>query len=83
MRHLSGHAPGSDVPVTRRSEAQANRGLSQSVKEVASSEGKVAAVAVLLKAGKANTTIARLLGHMPKAEGEEKVARLEANPLSD
>ena len=40
-------------------------------------------MAVQLKAGKANTTIAGLLAHMPKAEGEEKVARLEANPLSD
>jgi carbonic anhydrase len=36
---------------------------------------------VLLKAGKANTTLARLWAHMPKAEGEEKVARLEVNPL--
>ena len=46
-----------------------------------SGEGKVAGVAVLLKAGKANATLARLWAHMPKAEGEEKVARLEANPL--
>jgi carbonic anhydrase len=36
---------------------------------------------LLLKAGKANTTLARIWAHMPKAEGEEKVARLEANPL--
>ena len=46
-----------------------------------SSEGKVAGVAVLLKAGKANATLARLWAHMPKTEGEEKVARLEVNPL--
>ena len=43
--------------------------------------GKVAGVAVLLKAGNANATIAKLWAHMPKSEGEEKVAGLEANPL--
>ena len=46
-----------------------------------SSDGKVAGVAVLLKAGRANSTIAKLWAHMPIAEGEVKVDGLEVNPL--
>jgi carbonic anhydrase len=46
-----------------------------------SSDGKVAGVAVLLKAGRANATIAKLWAHMPMAEGEVKVDGLEINPL--
>jgi carbonic anhydrase len=46
-----------------------------------SSDGKVAGVAVLLKAGRANSTIANLWAHMPMAEGEVKVDGLEINPL--
>ena len=46
-----------------------------------SSDGKVAGVAVLLKAGRMNATIAKLWAHMPMAEGEVKVAGLEVNPL--
>jgi carbonic anhydrase len=46
-----------------------------------SSDGKVAGVAVLLKAGRANATIAKLWEHMPMAEGEVKVDGIEINPL--
>jgi carbonic anhydrase len=46
-----------------------------------SDDGKVAGVAVLLKAGRANSTIAKLWAHMPIAEGEVKVDGLEVNPL--
>ena len=46
-----------------------------------SSDGKVAGVAVLLKAGRANSTIAKLWAHMPIAEGEVKVDGLEVNLL--
>lgn len=46
-----------------------------------SSDGKVAGVAVLLKTGKSNATIAKLWAHMPMAEGEVKVDRLEVDPL--
>jgi carbonic anhydrase len=45
-----------------------------------SSDGKVAGVAVLLKAGGANAVIQKLWTHMPKTEGEEKVAGLEIDP---
>ena len=47
-----------------------------------SKDGKVAGVAVLLKAGKANATIAKLWAHMPMAEGEVKAEGLEVNPLN-
>ncbi|HEY2463802.1 MAG TPA: carbonic anhydrase family protein [Steroidobacteraceae bacterium] len=47
-----------------------------------SSDGKVAGVAVLLKAGKANATIAKLWAHMPNAEGDQDVAGLEINPAN-
>jgi carbonic anhydrase len=46
-----------------------------------SSDGKVAGVAVLLKAGNTNATIAKLWAHMPMVEGEVKVDGLEVNPL--
>lgn len=45
-----------------------------------SSDGKVAGVAVLLKAGSANPAIQKLWAHMPKVEGEETVAGLDVNP---
>jgi carbonic anhydrase len=45
------------------------------------SDGKVAGVAVVLKAGKSNFTIQQLWEHMPKTEGkEEDVAGVELNP---
>jgi carbonic anhydrase len=45
------------------------------------SDGKIAAVAVLLKEGSANPTIERLWEHMPKSEGkEEEIAGIEVNP---
>ena len=53
------------------------------------SDGKVAGVAVLLKAGRANSTIQRIWDHMPKTEGkvetdfsheEEEIAGVEINP---
>ena len=45
------------------------------------SDGKVAAVAVLLKAGSTNATIQQLWEHMPKIEGkEEQIAGVEVNP---
>ena len=46
-----------------------------------SSDGKVAGVAVLLKAGKSNAAIAKLWAHMPMTEGELKVDGLEVDPL--
>jgi carbonic anhydrase len=46
-----------------------------------SSDGKVADVAVLLKAGRMNATIAKLSAHAPTAEGDMKVDGLELNPL--
>jgi carbonic anhydrase len=46
------------------------------------SDGKVAAVAVLLKAGSANATIHQLWKYMPKTEGkEEQIAGVEVNPI--
>ena len=45
------------------------------------SDGKVAAVAVLLKAGGANATIQQLWEHMPKTESkEQEIAGVEVNP---
>ena len=45
------------------------------------SDGKVAAVAVLLKAGSANTTVHQLWEHMPNTPGKEEViAGVEVNP---
>ena len=45
------------------------------------SDGKVAGVAVLLKAGSANATIQQIWEHMPKTEGkEEEIAGVEVNP---
>ncbi|SRR6266481_839364 len=44
-------------------------------------DGKVAAVAVLLKAGSANSTVHRLWEHMPNTPGKEEViAGVEVNP---
>ena len=46
-----------------------------------SSDGKVAGVAVLLKAGRANATVQRLWEHMPMTESKEsEVAGVEVNP---
>jgi carbonic anhydrase len=46
-----------------------------------SSDGKVAAVAVLLKTGSANSTIQQLWKYMPKTAGkEEEIAGVEVNP---
>jgi carbonic anhydrase len=46
-----------------------------------SSEGKVAGVAVLLKAGRANTLIQRLWEYIPQTPGKEEViAGVEVNP---
>jgi carbonic anhydrase len=46
-----------------------------------SSDGKIAGVAVLLKAGSANATIERIWEHMPKNQGkEEEVAGVEVDP---
>jgi carbonic anhydrase len=46
-----------------------------------SSGGKVAGVAVLVKAGSANATIEKLWQHMPKTPGkEQEVAGVEVNP---
>ena len=45
------------------------------------SDGKVAGVAVLLKAGRANATVQRLWEHMPMTESkEEEVAGVEVDP---
>jgi carbonic anhydrase len=47
----------------------------------ASSDGQVAAVAVLLKAGRANATIRQLWKYMPVVEGkEQEIAGVEVNP---
>ncbi len=47
----------------------------------AASDGKVAAAAVFLKAGGANTTVHQLWEHMPKTPGKEEViAGVEINP---
>lgn len=46
-----------------------------------SRDGKVAGVAVLLKAGRMNASIAKLWAHMPMVEGDLKVKRLDINPL--
>ena len=44
-------------------------------------DGKVAGVAVLVKAGKANATIGRVWAHMPRTEGrEEEIPGVEVNP---
>jgi carbonic anhydrase len=46
-----------------------------------SSDGKVAGVAVLLKAGSANATIQQLWEHMPMTKGDEQeIAGTEVNP---
>src|ERR1700723_4023366 len=46
-----------------------------------SSDGKVAGVAVLLKAGSANATVQQLWEHMPMTKGDEQeVAGVEVNP---
>jgi len=45
------------------------------------SDGKIAGVAVLLKAGRANATIQQIWAHMPKTEGKEmEVPGVELNP---
>jgi len=45
------------------------------------SDGKVAGVAVLLKAGSANATVQRIWEHIPTAEGkEEEITGVEMNP---
>jgi carbonic anhydrase len=45
------------------------------------SEGKTAAVAVLLKAGKANDVVRRLWEHMPETKGNEReIPGVEINP---
>jgi carbonic anhydrase len=45
------------------------------------SDGKVAAVAVLMRAGSANATIQQLWEYMPKTEGkEQEIAGVEVNP---
>lgn len=44
-----------------------------------SSDGQVAGVAVLLKAGSANATLQKLWAHMPKSEGDQ-AAGLQINP---
>jgi len=44
------------------------------------SDGKVAGVAVLLKAGRANDTLEQIWEHMPPKEGQNVVAGLAVNP---
>jgi carbonic anhydrase len=45
------------------------------------SDGKAASVAVLVKAGSANSTIQQIWEHMPKTEGnEQEIAGVEVNP---
>jgi carbonic anhydrase len=44
------------------------------------SDGEVAAVAVFLKAGRANPAVERLWAHMPRTEGQEAVPGVELNP---
>ena len=47
----------------------------------AASDGKVAGVAVLLKAGRANATVQQLWAHMPQTESHvETIAGVEVNP---
>ena len=47
------------------------------------SDGQVAGVVVLLKAGSANATVQQLWDHMPKTEGkEQEIAGVEVNPAS-
>ena len=47
----------------------------------AAADGKIASVAVLLKAGSANATIQQLWDHIPATEGkEEQIAGVELNP---
>ena len=49
----------------------------------AGSDGKVAGVAVLLKAGRANATIQQIWEHMPKSESkEQEIAGVEINPAN-
>jgi carbonic anhydrase len=49
----------------------------------AASDGTVAGVAVLLKAGHANAAIQKLWQHMPKAEGKlEEIAGVDINPAT-
>jgi carbonic anhydrase len=45
-----------------------------------SSDGRVAGVAVLLKTGRANSTIQQVWDHMPKTEGQQEVAGLDLKP---
>jgi len=47
----------------------------------ATSDGKVAGVAVFLKAGKANPAVQELWDHIPAAEGQNFVGALEFNPM--
>jgi carbonic anhydrase len=47
-----------------------------------SSDGEIAAVAVLIKIGKANPMIAKLWSNMPSAEGQTEVPGLELDPTS-
>jgi carbonic anhydrase len=45
------------------------------------SDGQIAGVVVLLKAGSANATVQQLWDHMPKTEGkEQEIAGVEVNP---
>ncbi|HUK31123.1 MAG TPA: carbonic anhydrase family protein, partial [Candidatus Acidoferrum sp.] len=47
----------------------------------ASSDGKVAGVAILLKAGSANATIQQLWKYMPQTQGkEQEISGVEVNP---
>jgi carbonic anhydrase len=49
----------------------------------AAADGRVAAVAVLLKAGRANSTIQRLWDFMPQTEGkEQEIPGVEINPAA-
>jgi carbonic anhydrase len=44
------------------------------------SDGKVAGVAVFMKAGKGNSTVQEVWDHMPSVEGQNLVGALELNP---
>jgi len=44
------------------------------------SNGKVAGVAVLVKAGSANATVQQIWAHLPEKEGQQEVAGVELNP---
>jgi carbonic anhydrase len=46
------------------------------------SDGEIAGVAVLLKAGHANPTIEELWRHMPRSEGQEAVSGVSLNPAT-